>query len=92
MPDLPTVAESGYPGFESIASYGFFAPTGTPPAIIERLNRDINVVLLDPDLKAKLVQQAIDIAGSTPQALTAFVDGEIAKWATVIKASNIKRE
>ena len=60
--------------------------------MIERLNRDINVVLLDPDLKAKLVQQAIDIAGSTPQALAAFVDGEIAKWANVIKASNIKRE
>jgi tripartite-type tricarboxylate transporter receptor subunit TctC len=91
-PDLPTVAESGYPGFESVASYGFFAPTGTPPAIIERLNREINAVLLDPELKAKLAQQAIEIEGSTPQALAAFVDGEIAKWATVIKASNIQRE
>lgn len=92
MPDLPTVAESGYPGFESVASYGFFAPAGTPPAMIERLNRDINEVLIDPELKAKLVQQAIEIEGSTPQALAAFVDGEIAKWATVIKASNIQRE
>lgn len=91
-PDLPTVAESGYLGFESVASYGFFAPTGTPPAIIERLNREINAVLLDPELKAKLAQQAIEIEGSTPQALAAFVDGEIAKWATVIKASNIQRE
>ena len=91
-PDLPTVAESGYPGFESIASYGFFAPTGTSPAIIERLNRDINAVLIDPELKAKLVQQAIELEGSTPQALAAFVDGEIAKWATVIKVSNIQRE
>ena len=91
-PDLPTVAESGYPGFESVASYGFFAPTGTPPAIIERLNREINTVLLDPELKAKLAQQAIEIEGSTPQALSAFVDGEIAKWANVIKASNIQRE
>lgn len=92
MPDLPTIAESGYPGFESVASYGFFAPTGPSPAIIERLNREINVVLLDPELKAKLAQQAIEIEGSTPQALAAFVDGEIAKWANVIKASNIKRE
>ena len=92
MPDLPTIAESGYPGFESVASYGFFAPTGTPPAIIERLNREINAVLLDSELKAKLAQQAIEIEGSTPQALAAFVDGEIAKWANVIKASNIKRE
>jgi tripartite-type tricarboxylate transporter receptor subunit TctC len=92
MPDLPTVAESGYPGFESIASYGFFAPTGTSPAIIERLNREINAVLIEPELKAKLTQQAIDIQGSTTQALADFVDGEIAKWATVIKASNIQRE
>ena len=92
LPDLPTVAESGYPGFESVASYGFFAPTGTPPAIIARLNRDINTVLADPELKAKLVQQAIEIEGSTPDALAAFVDGEIAKWAAVIKASNIQRE
>ena len=92
FPDLPTVAESGYPGFESVASYGFFAPTGTPPAIITRLNRDINAVLVDPELKTKLVQQAIEIEGSTPEALAAFVDGEIAKWAAVIKASNIQRE
>ncbi|MEI6838062.1 MAG: tripartite tricarboxylate transporter substrate binding protein [Alcaligenaceae bacterium] len=92
MPDLPTVAESGYPGFESIASYGFFAPTGTSPAIIERLNREINAVLIEPELKAKLTQQAIEIQGSTTQALADFVDGEIAKWATVIKASNIQRE
>ena len=92
MPELPTVAESGYPGFESIASYGFFAPTGTPVAIIERLNREINAVLVDPELKAKLLQQAIDIQGSTAQALSDFVDGEISKWATVIKASNIQRE
>jgi tripartite-type tricarboxylate transporter receptor subunit TctC len=92
MPDLPTIAESGYPGFESVASYGFFAPTGTPPAMIERLNRDINAVLIDPELKAKLLQQAIELEGSTPQALTAFVDGEIAKWANVIKVSNIQRE
>ncbi len=92
MPDLPTVAESGYPGFESIASYGFFAPTGTPQAIIERLNREINAVLIEPELKTRLTQQAIEIQGSTPQALADFVDGEIAKWATVIKASNIQRE
>jgi len=92
MPDLPTVAESGYPGFESVASFGFFAPTGTPPAIIERLNRDINAVLVDPDLKSKLAQLNIEIEGSTPKALDAFVDAEIAKWAAVIKNSNIQRE
>ena len=92
VPDLPTIAESGYPGFESVAVYGFFAPTGTPTAIIKKLNADINAVLLDPELKDKLLKVGIEVAGSTPEALAAFVDKEIAKWAAVIKAGNIKSE
>ncbi|MDO8695195.1 MAG: tripartite tricarboxylate transporter substrate binding protein [Sheuella sp.] len=92
FPDLPTVAESGYPGFESVASYGFFAPTGTPPAIIALLNREINSVLQDPELKEKLLKQGIEIGGSTPEALQAFANGEVAKWAKVIKDSNIQPE
>lgn len=92
VPDVPTVAESGYPGFESVASYGFFAPAGTPKAIIDKLNKEINVVLLDPQLKQKLLAQGIEIEGSTPEALQAFVKGEIDKWARVIKTSNIKPE
>lgn len=92
VPDVPTVAESGYPGFESVASYGFFAPAGTPKAIVDKLNKEINVVLLDPQLKEKLLAQGIEIEGSTPEALQAFVKGEIDKWARVIKTSNIKPE
>ena len=92
IPDVPTVAESGYPGFESVASYGFFAPTGTPKPIIDKLNKEINAVLLDPQLKANLLTQGIDLEGSTPEALQAFVKGEIDKWARVIKTSNIKPE
>ncbi|MFY9139083.1 Bug family tripartite tricarboxylate transporter substrate binding protein [Zwartia sp.] len=92
VPDVPTVAESGYPGFESVASYGFFAPAGTPKAIIDKLNKDINAVLLDPQLKEKLLAQGIEIEGSSPEALQAFVKGEVDKWARVIKTSNIKPE
>ena len=92
VPDLPTIAESGYPGFESVASYGFFAPAGTPKAIIDKLNKEINVVLLDPQLKEKLLALGIEIQGSTPEALQAFVNGEVDKWARVIKTSNIKSE
>jgi tripartite-type tricarboxylate transporter receptor subunit TctC len=92
VPDLPTIAESGYPGFESVAVYGFFAPTGTPTAIIKKLNADINAVLLDPDLKDKLLKVGIEVQGSTSEALATFVDKEIAKWAAVIKAGNIKSE
>jgi tripartite-type tricarboxylate transporter receptor subunit TctC len=92
VPDLPTIAESGYPGFESVAVYGFFAPTGTPTAIIKKLNADINAVLLDPELKDKLLKVGIEVQGSTSEALAAFVDKEIAKWAAVIKAGKIKSE
>ena len=92
FPEIPTVAESGYPGFESVASYGFFAPTGTPPAIIAFLNREINIVLKDPELIAKLASQGIDIGGSTPEALQNFAQGEVNKWAKVMKDSNIKPE
>ena len=92
VPDLPTIAESGYPGFESVAVYGFFAPAGTPTAIIRKLNADINAVLLDPELKDKLLKVGIEVEGSTPEALAMFVDKEIAKWAAVIKAGNIKSE
>lgn len=91
-PDLPTVAESGYPGFESVASYGFFAPAGTPPAIIAQLNREINLVLQDQELKDKLFKQGIELGGSTPEALQAFANGEVAKWAKVIKDSKIQPE
>ena len=92
IPNVPTVAESGYPGFESVASYGFFAPTGTPAAVIQKLNTEINIVLKDQALKDKLIQQGITIAGSTPEALQAFADAEVLKWAKVIKHSNIKPE
>ena len=91
-PDLPTVAESGYPGFESVASYGFFAPAGTPPAIIAQLNREINLVLQDQELKDKLFKQGIELGGSSPEALQAFANGEVTKWAKVIKDSKIQPE
>lgn len=92
FPDLPTVAESGYPGFESVASYGFFAPAGTPPAIIAQLNREINLVLQDQELKDKFFKQGIELGGSTPEALQAFANGEVTKWARVIKDSKIQPE
>jgi tripartite-type tricarboxylate transporter receptor subunit TctC len=91
LPDLPTVAET-LPGFEAVAPYALFAPTGTPPDIIALLNREVNAVLLMPDVRDKLAEQGIDVAGSTPDALAATVRTEIAKWAKVIKDGNIKPE
>lgn len=92
LPDLPTIAEAALPGFESVAPYAFFAPAGTPVEIIAHLNREVNAVLLMPDVRDKLAEQGIDVSGGTPDALAAIVKSEIAKWAKVIKDANIKPE
>ncbi len=92
MPELPTVAESGLPGFEAVAIYGLFAPTGTAKDIIELLNRETVAVMKLPDLKEKLAAQGIEAASSTPEALGNVVKNEVAKWAKVIKDANIKPE
>lgn len=92
LPDVPTIAESGYPGFDSLAVYGFFVPAGTPKPIINKLNKEINAVLLDPELKSKLFELGIEIKGSTPEALQAVVDEQIKKWGNVIRQANIKPE
>ena len=92
LPDLPTIAEAALPGFESVAPYALFAPTGTPADIIAFLNREVNAVLLLPEVRDKLAEQGIETAGSTPDALAATVKSEIAKWANVIKDGNIKPE
>ena len=75
---------------ESIAPYALFAPAGTPADIIAFLNRDVNIVLRQADVRDKLAEQGIDVSGSTPDALAVTVKSEIAKWAKVIKDGNIK--
>lgn len=91
LPDLPTIAET-LPGFESIAPYALFAPAGTPVEIIALINREVNAVLLMPEVRDKLAEQGIEVSGSTPDALASTVKSEIAKWAKVIKDGNIKPE
>jgi len=91
-PDIPTVAESGIPGFEVTAWYGVSAPAKTPRAIIERLNTEIVRALNAPDLRERLTLQGADPVGNSPEQYTAFVENEIAKWAKVIQAAGIKGE
>jgi tripartite-type tricarboxylate transporter receptor subunit TctC len=92
LPELPTVAESGYPGFESVASYAMLAPAGTPGTIVTRLNRELNLVLQDAALKEKLLPQGIEPVGSTAEAVQATILRDVAKWAQVLKDGNIKAE
>ena len=91
-PDIPTVAESGIPGFEVTAWYGVSAPARTPRPIIERLNTEIVRALNAPDLRQRLTLQGADPVGNSPEQYTAFVENEIAKWAKVIHAAGITGE
>jgi tripartite-type tricarboxylate transporter receptor subunit TctC len=92
LPDVPTVEEAGYPGFESVAVYALLAPAGTPRDIVERLNRETTAILAQPDLRERLGPQGIDVAGSTPEAVQNFIQNEVTKWAKVIRDGNIKPE
>ena len=91
-PELPTVAESGVPGFEVTTMYGISAPAKTPRVIIDRLHGEIVRALNSPDLRGKLIEAGADPVGSTPEEYTAFIKTEIAKWAKVINAAGIKGE
>src|SRR5262249_22198021 len=89
-PELPTIAESGYPGFDAVAWHGIMAPAGTPPAIIKRLNTEIVKALKEPDV-AKLIQaQAIQIVGSSPEEFAAFIKKDTVLWRDVAKQAKVE--
>jgi tripartite-type tricarboxylate transporter receptor subunit TctC len=92
MPELPTIAESGLAGFESVTSFGMFAPAGTSKEIIGRVQREIVKALGTSDVKEKLRAQGIDPVGGGPEELVAHQKQEIAKWGKVIREQGIKFE
>ncbi|HYC46794.1 MAG TPA: tripartite tricarboxylate transporter substrate binding protein [Burkholderiales bacterium] len=85
IPDVPTVAESGLPGFEIVGWFGIFAPAGTPKPVISRLNREINDVLRMPDIQKRFASQGLVPGGGSPEELGKFLRSEIAKWGALIK-------
>ena len=89
-PDVPTLAESGFPGFEAYAWFSVLAPAGTPKAVVERLNREINRILTLPEVKEQYAKMGLIPGGGTPAELDAFIRADIAKWSKVIKAAGIK--
>jgi tripartite-type tricarboxylate transporter receptor subunit TctC len=92
LPDVPTLSEAGVPGYEASMWIGFMAPTGTPQMIVERLNREINTILLRPELKAAWEKQGAEPMVMTPDAFGAHISSEIEKWANIITANAIKGE
>jgi len=89
LPELPTVGESGYPGFEAWAWQGFVAPAGTPRPVLMRLNSDFAKVMADPVIKQRLSESGFEPQTSTPEEFAAYMKSEIAKWAKVIRESNV---
>jgi len=91
-PDIPTVAESGVPGYETATWWGLSAPAKTPPAILARLHKEAIRAVNAPDVRQRLEGVGADIIGNTPEQYAAFIRNEIDKWAKVIKAAGIKSE
>jgi tripartite-type tricarboxylate transporter receptor subunit TctC len=89
LPDLPTVAESGLPGFEASVWYALLAPKGTSPEIVAKLNAATNAYLHSAKAETFLTNLGVTIAGGTPDQLKAFITSEVGKWAPIIKAANI---
>jgi len=89
LPGVPTVAESGYPGFLMLNTYGLFAPADTPANIINPLNAEIRRIVQMEEIKTRFAAQALDASGSTPAEFKAIVETEVTQWARVIKDANI---
>jgi tripartite-type tricarboxylate transporter receptor subunit TctC len=90
MPDLPTLSESGLPGFDATLSYGLVAPAGTPQPIIARLNKELNAALADPDVRKRIINAGGEPEPGTPEQQAAVIDHEETKWAAVIHSAGIK--
>jgi len=89
LPEVPTIAESGVPGYESLSWSGIAVPAGTPKSIIEKLNRDLNTVLAMPEMRQKLAEQGAETIGGPPEAFAKHISAEREKWSRVIRTANI---
>jgi tripartite-type tricarboxylate transporter receptor subunit TctC len=92
LPNLPTMAEAGLPGYETSTWGGVLAPAGTPKAIVAKLNAEINKILAMPDVRKKLEDAGLDVGGGSSQQFTDFIGSEMTKWAKVAKDAGIQPE
>jgi tripartite-type tricarboxylate transporter receptor subunit TctC len=90
MPSLPTVAESGYPGFDVSTWFAYLAPAGTPPDVVAKLNADITAAMRHPEVSKRLQGLGAELNPGTPQDLRRFLDEDVERWAKVVKAASIK--
>lgn len=90
LPNIPTIAESGVKGFEAITWFGFVVPAGTPSNIVQELNKNINQVLKQPDIKAKLMSDGGDVLGGTSEQFANLLNKDLIRWGKVVKDSGTK--
>ncbi len=91
-PDLPTIAESGYPGYEATPWWGLAVAAGTPKPIVAKLNAEVHRIMKSPDVTEQMKSRAIEVWVSTPEELAAYYQKEVLRWASVVKTSHIKAE
>ena len=89
IPDLPTVAEAGVRGYEAIGWFGLLAPAATPHALVEKISRDANAVLANPDVHAKMLALGAEPSGDTPREFGRFIHADQAKWTKLMKERGI---
>jgi tripartite-type tricarboxylate transporter receptor subunit TctC len=92
LPDVPTVAEAGVPGYEAIEWNGVMVPAGTPPVVVRRIHQALSKALAAPAMKERIVGVGAEVVGSSPEEFTAFIKSEFSAWAKVIKETGIKVE
>ncbi|OWT73775.1 MULTISPECIES: tripartite tricarboxylate transporter substrate binding protein [unclassified Achromobacter] len=92
LPDVPTIAQAGVAGYDSVAWYGLFAPRGTPADVVDRINKETAAVLKDPEVRKQLVDAGLLPHVSTPQAFAAYIQNDATKWGDVVRKNGIKVE
>jgi tripartite-type tricarboxylate transporter receptor subunit TctC len=92
LPDVPTVAESGVPGFNAVGWMGFFAPQKTPAAVVDKLGKQIAAIVTAPEMRSWLREQGFEAVGSTPAQFATFLKADMARWAEVVRYSGLKPE
>lgn len=90
LPNLPTMAESGVPGFDISIWFGLLAPAGTPPAIVEKLNKELIAIVNIPDVREKMLGQGLEPATNTPEEFSAMIKNEIVKWGKIVTAAKVE--
>ncbi|MGT2455551.1 tripartite tricarboxylate transporter substrate binding protein [Cupriavidus basilensis] len=92
LPDVPTMAEAGLPGYEATAWFGILAPAGTPPSIVDKLNKNLVAILRDAEMRKWMQSQGADAIGDTPSEFAAYIKTETAKWARVVKEAGVSAD